>query len=156
MGEGKKRSELGREVIIIETRRWGHEITSIIFYAFLHLKLSTIKSFYKPANALTIMMWQDRATLVRSRHQTARVQVPAPVVASCVTLGESLDLSALWFLEMKNGGLHGDTCHVLLWELNGSLHVKHLEQIRALRNHYRLLLIQSTFEWYLVISFTRL
>lgn len=126
------------------------------FLCFFCLKLSIIRSFYKSANAFTIMMYQNRATLVRSWHQTARVQLPAPVVASCVTLGKSLDLSVLWLLEMRNVDLHGDTCHMLLRELNGSLHVKPLERTQAHRNLYWLLLIHSTFEWYFIICFTRL
>lgn len=76
------------------------------------LKLSII-SFYKPAYALTIMMRQNRVTLVRSWPQTARVQLPSPVVTTCVTLGKSPNLSVLQFLKMKDVDDHGDT-HLML------------------------------------------
>lgn len=79
---------MGREVIIIDTERWGHEIPFIIFSAFLCLKLSVIKAFINLSMQvmITVMIGKNRAApLVRSWRQLLRVQQPALVLTSCVT-----------------------------------------------------------------------
>lgn len=74
-------------------------------------ELSIIKCSYKPAHAISIMLRQKRATLVRSWHQG---KLPAPRVPSCVTLGKLPNLSVLHFLEMKDVDAHANAYLMLL------------------------------------------